>query len=85
MAVMMVTERPDADEQAWDRARRPIALSTGPLSTVATGGPPVKLRRNWSPEQIAGWLKRAYPDDESYHDVTRDDLPQLICSGPRGA
>ena len=25
-----------------------------------------KLRLNWSPEQIAGWLTRAHPDDETY-------------------
>jgi len=24
-----------------------------------------KIRLNWSPEQIAGWLKRIYPDDEA--------------------
>src|SRR6185503_4483678 len=24
-----------------------------------------KLRLNWSPEQVAGWLKRAHPEDES--------------------
>jgi hypothetical protein len=22
---------------------------------------------NWSPEQIAGWLKRAHPEDEYYY------------------
>ncbi len=26
-----------------------------------------KLRLNWSPEQIAGWLKRAHTEDECYH------------------
>ena len=25
-----------------------------------------KLRREWSPEQIAGWLKRTYPDEATY-------------------
>jgi len=25
-----------------------------------------KLELNWSPEQIAGWLKRLYPEDERY-------------------
>ncbi len=25
-----------------------------------------KLRCNWSPEQIAGWLKRQHPEDEHY-------------------
>ena len=26
-----------------------------------------KLRLPWSPEQVAGWLKRPYPDDTSRH------------------
>jgi IS30 family transposase len=26
-----------------------------------------KLILNWSPEQIAGWLKRSHPGDECYH------------------
>jgi IS30 family transposase len=26
-----------------------------------------KLERNWSPEQIAGWLKRSYPDNQAWH------------------
>ena len=25
-----------------------------------------KLKMFWSPAQIAGWLKRTYPDDENY-------------------
>ena len=25
-----------------------------------------RLSENWSPEQIAGWLKHTYPDDEAY-------------------
>jgi len=53
-----------ADEKAWARARRPkrckLADSPRLRQTVAS-----KLRLNWSPEQIAGWLKRAHPEDES--------------------
>ena len=53
-----------ADEKAWSRARRPkrckLADSPRLRQTVAS-----KLRLNWSPEQIAGWLKRAHPEDES--------------------
>jgi transposase, IS30 family len=53
-----------ADEKAWSRARRPkrckLAHSPRLRQTVAS-----KLRLNWSPEQIAGWLKRAHPEDES--------------------
>jgi IS30 family transposase len=52
-----------ADEQAWVRARRPkcckLARHRWLRQTVAS-----KLKLNWSPEQIAGWLKRAHPGEE---------------------
>jgi IS30 family transposase len=53
-----------ADEQAWVRARRPkrCKLANNPQLRQAVVR---KLRLNWSPEQIAGWLKRTYPEDES--------------------
>ena len=44
-----------------------------------------KLRSNWSPEQIAGWLKRAYPADEFDRVSHETILSQLICSSPRRA
>ena len=55
-----------ADEKAWDRAHRPKRCKFG--GQCAGYDRPVtgKLRLNWSPEQIAGWLTRAHPDDESY-------------------
>lgn len=52
-----------ADEKAWERARRPklchLAQNVRLQRIVST-----KLAQDWSPEQIAGWLKRCYPDDE---------------------
>src|ERR1700690_3108362 len=53
-----------ADEKAWVRARRPkrCKLANSPRLRQAVAR---KLRLNWSPEQIAGWLTRAHPDDES--------------------
>jgi IS30 family transposase len=33
----------------------------------------MKLRLNWSPEQIAGWLKRAYPQEE-YNQVSHETI-----------
>jgi IS30 family transposase len=53
-----------ADEQAWARSRRPkcCKLADSPRLRQAVAR---KLRSNWSPEQIAGWLKRANPEDES--------------------
>jgi len=32
-----------------------------------------KLRRSWSPEQIAGWLKRSFPDEEQ-HRVSHETI-----------
>jgi len=53
-----------ADEQAWVRARRPkrCKLASRPWLRRAVSG---KLGLNWSPEQIAGWLKRAHPEEEA--------------------
>jgi IS30 family transposase len=54
----------EAEERAWGRARRPrrCRLSCSPKLRQLVQQ---QLRRDWSPEQIAGWLKRNYPDDES--------------------
>jgi IS30 family transposase len=53
----------NADQKAWQQARRPkpCRLATDPLlqSVVAC-----KLQLDWSPAQIAGWLKYEYPEDE---------------------
>ena len=50
-----------ADENAWARSRRPkcCKLATNPRLRQAVAG---KLRLDWSPEQIAGWLKRTHPE-----------------------
>jgi IS30 family transposase len=49
-----------SDHSAWDRARRPklCKLACRPFlrRTVSK-----LLQRQWSPEQIAGWLKRTHP------------------------
>ena len=52
-----------SDQAAWDRARRPkpckLADRLALCHTISQ-----KLERKWSPQQIAGWLKREHPDDE---------------------
>ena len=52
-----------ADQGAWDRARRPkpCKLANWPVlcQTIAE-----QLQRKWSPQQIAGWMKREQSDDE---------------------
>ena len=55
-----------ADEVAWDRAHRPKPcklVENRALARIVAK----KLRELWSPEQIAGWLKFAYPGDETYN------------------
>ncbi len=51
-----------ADVQAWRRSRRPqpCRLSSRPAlrRTVAR-----KLAQQWSPQQIAGWLRHTFPSD----------------------
>lgn len=51
-----------ADKRAWKSALRPKSCKLADHArlrrTVAA-----KLALNWSPEQIAGWLKRAYPGE----------------------
>lgn len=52
-----------SDQAAWDRALRPrpckLACRLALCRTISS-----KLARKWSPQQIAGWLKRKHPDDE---------------------
>jgi hypothetical protein len=49
-----------SDQAAWDRALRPklCKLACRPFLSRTVS---IKLRQQWSPEQIAGWLKRTYP------------------------
>jgi IS30 family transposase len=53
----------EADDQAWESALRPkrclLALHRRLREVVAS-----KLILKWSPEQISGWLKTEYPNDE---------------------
>lgn len=42
-----------------------------------------KLQEQWSPDQIAGWLKRQYPDDEHYH-VSHETLYKSLFIQARG-
>lgn len=53
-----------AEERASDRARRPkpCRLAVSPALCKLVAG---KLSDQWSPQQIAGWLKARYPGDLS--------------------
>jgi IS30 family transposase len=72
-----------ADEAAWHRARRPkrckLVESRALAPVVAS-----KLKRHWSPEQIAGWLKRRYPNDENDR-VSHETIYRRLFIQARGA
>ncbi len=72
-----------AEQAAWDRARRPkrckLALNRPLASTVAR-----LLRQQWSPWQIAGRLKREYPQDESCR-VSHETIYKTLFIQARGA
>jgi IS30 family transposase len=72
-----------ADQAAWDRAHRPKTCKLAENRTLAllVAG---KLRLQWSPEQIAGWLKRTYPDDENYQ-VSHETIYRSLYVQARGA
>ena len=72
-----------ADEAAWDRARRPKTcklVSEPVLSRLVAR----KLRLHWSPEQIAGWLKRIYPEHEN-RQVSHETIYKSLFIQARGA
>jgi IS30 family transposase len=72
-----------ADRAAWDRARRPkrCKLVTNPALAHIVAR---QLRLLWSPQQIAGWLKRSYPDDENYQ-VSHETIYRTLFIQARGA
>jgi IS30 family transposase len=73
----------EADRRAWDNARRPqrCKLAGNPrLSGLVAA----KLREDWSPEQIAGWLKCRYPQDETMR-VSHETIYLTLFVQARGA
>lgn len=73
----------EADRRAWKRTRRPqrckLARQPALRRIVAA-----KLREDWSPEQIAGWLKREFPEDETMR-VSHETIYLTLFIQARGA
>jgi IS30 family transposase len=71
-----------ADDHAWDLALRPkkclLAVNRRLPNIVAS-----KLILDWSPEQISGWLKTQYPDDESMR-VSHETIYRSLFIQARG-
>ena len=73
----------DADQQAWNAALRPkrclLSVNSELRDLVAS-----KLILDWSPEQIAGWLKTQYPPDEGMR-VSHETIYRSLFIQARGA
>ena len=72
-----------ADQKAWDRAHRPKIcklVDNRALARIVAD----KLTLQWSPRQIAGWLKRTYPDDKTYQ-VSHETIYRTLFIQARGA
>lgn len=72
-----------ADEQAWDRARRPqpcLLARHGRLRLLVAR----KLAQDWSPEQVAGWLAHAFLADDAMR-VSTETIYRSLFIQARGA
>jgi IS30 family transposase len=72
-----------ADQAAWDRAHRPQTcklVRNRALARIVAS----KLQLQWAPRQIAGWLKRTYPNDENYQ-VSHETIYKSLFIQARGA
>jgi IS30 family transposase len=72
----------DADSQAWESALRPksclLAANRKLRNIVAS-----KLILDWSPEQISGWLKTQYREDQSMR-VSHETIYRSLFIQARG-
>src|ERR1700675_243917 len=72
----------DADQKTWESGLRPkrclLALHVR-LQEIVAG----KLILDWSPEQVSGWLKTEYPDDESMR-VSHETIYRSLFIQARG-
>ena len=71
-----------ADKMAWQRALRPKAcklVNNRSLIRIITK----KMELFWSPQQIAGWLKLKYPNDENFK-VSHETIYRSLFIQTRG-
>ena len=73
---------PTAEDAAWARTRRAkrCKLASSPRLRRAVAR---KLRLQWSPEQIAGWLKSTFPGDQTQH-VSHETIYRSLFVQARG-
>jgi IS30 family transposase len=72
-----------ADWEAWETARRPkpcVLIQNQQLQRIVT----VKLQQDWSPQQIAGWLRDQYPGQPEMW-VSHETIYRSLFVQARGA
>lgn len=72
-----------ADTLAWQRALRPKTcklVATPALAKLVAA----KLQLEWSPQQVAGWLKRTWPGNEGFY-VSHETIYRTLFIQARGA
>lgn len=73
----------EAEEQSWKRSRRSkrclLAANERLRDMVAQ-----KLREDWSPQQISGWIAKHYPNDEAMH-ISHETIYRTLFVQARGA
>ena len=72
-----------AEQAAWDRGHRPKVcklVQKRELAQLVAS----KLPLEWSPEQVAGWLKCSHPDDEALQ-VSHETIYRSLFIQERGA
>jgi IS30 family transposase len=72
-----------ADQAAWRSARRPkvcLLARSRPLQQIVAG----KLKQDWSPQQIAGWLRDQYPQSPEMW-VSHETIYRSLFVQARGA
>ncbi len=72
-----------ADQRAWHEADRPKQCKLA-LNRRLARAEAAKLKDRWSPEQIAAWLKRAHPGEESKQ-VSHETIYRSLYVQARGA
>ena len=71
-----------ADQSAWDRSKRPKFCKLARNRTLRLNVAK-KLKELWSPEQIAGWLGREYPE-EDHNRVSHETIYKSLYIQARG-
>jgi len=72
-----------ADKEAWERAHRPKPCKLA-MNSELSDAVSIKLKLEWSPQQIAGWLSREYPGNEAMQ-VSHETIYKTLFIQARGA